>query len=77
MTDVTSALEVIQSALPPEIQTQQIQERILNLAASGNALALDLGVENISDEQKQAATDQILKIAAEINRLQTLIQDND
>ena len=70
--DVSDALAVIGATMPPEARDAQIQERRLNLAASATALALDLGVDGLPVEQRQATEDQVVRIAAEIERLGTV-----
>ena len=70
--DINDALAVIGATMPPEARDAQIQERRLNLAASATAIALDLGVDGLPDEQRQATEDQVVRIAAEIERLGTV-----
>ena len=71
--DISDALAVIGATMPPEARDAQIQERRLNLAASATALALDLGVDGLPAEQRQATEDQVVRIAAEIERLGTVV----
>jgi len=70
----TNPADVINAALPAEVKQAHIRERIVNLAANGYALTLDLGVD-ISDEQRQATEAQIAVIAAEIERLQGFVTE--
>jgi hypothetical protein len=68
----TNPVDIINAALPAEVRQAHIRERIVNLAANGYALTLDLGVD-ISDEQREATEAQIAVISAEIERLQSLL----
>ena len=72
MSDLHDALATIGAAIPQEARDAHLHERRLNLAASGTALAVDLGVAGLSDEQRAATEAQVVAIAEEIQRLSGL-----
>ena len=69
---MTDPAAIIAAALPADVAKRQTEERILALAASGHALVLDLGVDGLPDDQRAATEEQVGRIAAEIERLQTV-----
>lgn len=83
---ITEALATIKAVLPPEVNAQQVQERIVNLAASGNALAIDLGAleSNIPQEvpgeeltEEQQAQQEAIKEQREATKNQVVIIANE
>lgn len=73
MTDINDALAIIGANISQEARDAHLQERRLNLAASGTALAVDLGVEGLPQEQREQTEAQLIAIATEIQRLGTLL----
>lgn len=72
MSEIADALATIGAAMPDEARQAHLAERKLNLAASGTALAVDLGVKGLPKEQRAQTEAQIVAIAAEIDRLDAL-----
>ena len=68
-------LDIIANALPDDAKKAHLAERITSLAVSGFTLSVDRGVANLSEEDKKQIEEQLTTIAAEISRLQSLIDE--
>lgn len=72
MPALDDALATIGATLPEDVRKAHINDRIVALANSAQALILDLGTGELNTEQQVDAESRVVKIADEITRLQSL-----
>lgn len=72
MPALDDALATIGANLPEDVRQAHIRDRVVALANSAQAMILDLGTGELNTEQQVDAESQVVKIADEIKRLQTL-----
>ena len=72
MPTLDDALATIGATLPEDVRKAHLNDRNVALANSAQALILDLGVEGLPVDQQVDTELQVVRIADEITRLQSL-----